>query len=53
MFEHGGTGLYHTVEARVFRCAFDFCQGNQLQTAQLLDISRNVLRHRLKLHGML
>jgi sigma-54-specific transcriptional regulator len=53
VFERGGAGLYNEIEARVVRCAFEYCQNNQLQTAKLLGISRNILRHRLKLYGLL
>ncbi len=53
VFERGGDALYSEIEARVVRCAFEYCQNNQLQTAKLLGISRNILRHRLKLYGML
>ncbi len=53
IFERGGDELYAELERRMIRCAFDYCQQNQLQTAKLLGISRNILRHRLKLYGML
>jgi len=53
LFESNGDELFATIEARVVRCAFEFCQRNQLQTARLLGISRNILRHRLKLYGLL
>jgi len=53
IFEGNGKNLYAEVESRVVRCAFEYCQSNQLQTARLLGISRNILRHRLKLYGML
>jgi sigma-54 dependent transcriptional regulator len=53
IFDGNGKNLYADIEARVVRCAFEYCQNNQLQTARLLGISRNILRHRLKLYGML
>jgi len=53
LFESDAKNLYADIEARVVRCAFEYCQKNQLQTARLLGISRNILRHRLKLYGML
>jgi sigma-54-specific transcriptional regulator len=53
LFETGGNDLFADIEARLFRCAFDYCHGNQVQTAQMLGISRNILRHRLKQYGML
>ena len=45
--------LFDIVEGTVIRTAYEFCEGNQVQTANLLDISRNVLRHKLALYGML
>lgn len=53
LFETNARNLYSDIEARVVRCAFEYCQHNQLQTAKLLGVSRNILRHRLKLYGML
>lgn len=45
--------LFDIIEETVIRTAFEFCEENQVQTARLLDISRNVLRHKLALYGML
>jgi sigma-54-specific transcriptional regulator len=45
--------LFEILEETVIRTAFNFCEGNQVQTARLLDISRNVLRHKLGFYGML
>lgn len=45
--------LFEIIEETVIRTAFEFCEENQVQTARLLDISRNVLRHKLALYGML
>ncbi len=45
--------LFDVIEETVIRTAFQYCEGNQVQTARLLDISRNVLRHKLSLYGML
>ncbi len=45
--------LFELIEETVIRTVFEFCEQNQVQTARLLDISRNVLRHRLALYGML
>lgn len=53
LFDSNAKDLFADIEARVIRCAFEYCQNNQLQTAKLLGISRNILRHRLKLYGML
>ena len=45
--------LFDIIEETVIRTAFQFCEENQVQTARVLDISRNVLRHKLSLYGML
>jgi sigma-54-specific transcriptional regulator len=45
--------LFEMLEETIIRTAFGFCEENQVQTARLLDISRNVLRHKLGLYGML
>ncbi|MGZ5008367.1 MAG: sigma-54 interaction domain-containing protein [Methylobacter sp.] len=45
--------LFDIIEETVIRTAFEFCEENQVQTARLLDISRNVLRHKLGLYGLL
>jgi sigma-54 dependent transcriptional regulator len=51
--EQAPSKLFDIVEETVIRTAFHFCEENQVQTARLLDISRNVLRHKLGLYGML
>jgi sigma-54-specific transcriptional regulator len=45
--------LFELIEETVIRTALDFCEQNQVQTSRLLDISRNVLRHRMALYGLL
>lgn len=45
--------MFELIEESVVRTAFEFCEENQVQTAKLLGISRNVLRHKLALYGML
>jgi sigma-54-specific transcriptional regulator len=45
--------LFELIEATVLRTALEFCEQNQVQTARLLAISRNVLRHRMALYGLL
>ena len=45
--------LFEIIEETVIRTAFEYCEENQVQTARLLDISRNVLRYKLGLYGML
>ncbi len=37
----------------MFRAAYRFCHGNQLQTGRLLGISRNIVRARLEKIGEL
>jgi sigma-54-specific transcriptional regulator len=47
LFEDGRPGLYAEIEAAVIKTAYEFCHRNQLQTARLLGISRNIVRARL------
>lgn len=47
LFEEGRPDLYQWIEDTVMRSAFQYCQQNQLQTARLLGISRNIVRARL------
>ena len=47
LFEEGGDDLHRRVEHAIMRSAYAFCDRNQLQTARLLGISRNVVRARL------
>jgi sigma-54-specific transcriptional regulator len=53
LYEHAPPGLFELIEETVIRTAFQYCEQNQVQTARLLGISRNILRHRLALYGML
>jgi sigma-54-specific transcriptional regulator len=46
-FEEGGGDLYETIEGYVMRTAYEYCHRNQLETARLLGISRNIVRARL------
>jgi sigma-54-specific transcriptional regulator len=46
-FEQGGPHLYERIEEAVMRAAYRYCENNQLQTARLLGISRNIVRARL------
>jgi sigma-54 dependent transcriptional regulator len=46
-FKRGGGALDETIEAYVIRTAYEFCHRNQLETARLLGISRNIVRARL------
>jgi sigma-54-specific transcriptional regulator len=45
--------LYTQVEETLIRRAFEHCDGNQVRTARVLGISRNVLRAQLKRFGLL
>lgn len=47
LFELGVDNLYSRVEETLMRTAYLHCERNQLQTARLLGISRNVVRARL------
>lgn len=47
LFNESHDRLFDTIEETVTRTAFEFCHRNQVQTAKLLGISRNVLRSRL------
>jgi len=51
IFETPGPGLFERIEATVVRSAYAHTQKNQLATARLLGISRNVVRARLLQHG--
>jgi sigma-54-specific transcriptional regulator len=47
LYEQNLPELHRRIEETVMRTAFRFCHRNQLQTARLLGISRNVVRARL------
>jgi sigma-54-specific transcriptional regulator len=47
LFEQNLPNLYQQIEERVMKAAHQYCERNQLQTARLLGISRNVVRARL------
>jgi sigma-54-specific transcriptional regulator len=51
LFEQGEADLYLRVEGALMRTAYRFCERNQVQTAKLLGISRNIVRARLAAHG--
>ncbi len=53
LLEQNPPDLYQQVEEALFRTAYRFCDRNQLQTARLLGISRNVVRARLIQFGEL
>jgi sigma-54-specific transcriptional regulator len=47
VIDRGGDELHARIDRLVLRVAFEICERNQVQTAKLLGISRNVLRARL------
>lgn len=53
LYERTPPKLYELIEETLIRTAFEYCEQNQVQTAKLLDISRNVLRHRMGLYNIL
>lgn len=53
LFEEDHPDLYARLEHAIMRTAYQYCQNNQLQTARLLGISRNIVRARLIQYGEL
>ncbi|MET0339648.1 MAG: aliphatic sulfonate ABC transporter substrate-binding protein [Polyangiales bacterium] len=51
LYELEPANLHELIEETVFRSAYRYCGANQLQTARLLGISRNVVRARLMQFG--
>jgi aliphatic sulfonates family ABC transporter substrate-binding protein len=47
LFEQNLHNLHEYIESAVMRAAYRYCHNNQLQTARLLGVSRNVVRARL------
>jgi aliphatic sulfonates family ABC transporter substrate-binding protein len=47
LFEQNVPNLHEYIESAVMRSAYRYCHNNQLQTARLLGVSRNVVRARL------
>jgi DNA-binding NtrC family response regulator len=47
LFQQYNGQVYKTVEQQLFRTAYHYCHQNQMKTAQLLGISRNILRAKL------
>lgn len=52
-FEKGIENLDEQLEAEITKAAYEYCHHNQLHTAKLLGISRNIARARLIKHGLL
>jgi sigma-54-specific transcriptional regulator len=53
LFENGHPDLYAEIETAITRTAYEFCHRNQVQTARLLGISRNIVRAKLMQCGEL
>ncbi|MDR1662763.1 MAG: sigma-54 dependent transcriptional regulator [Azoarcus sp.] len=53
LFDAGYPAIYEHMEEMLVRQAFAYCNGNQVKTAALLGISRNVVRALLKRFGLL
>ena len=47
LFERGSSNLYDHIEGAVVAAAYAYCHRNQVQTAKLLGLSRNIVRARL------
>jgi DNA-binding NtrC family response regulator len=52
-FAAPGNNLFRDIERRLVEDAFRYCNENQVRTAELLGISRNVVRTLLKRYGLL
>jgi DNA-binding NtrC family response regulator len=52
LYQEGRPGLWQHIEETVFRTAYAFCEGNQVQTSRLLDLSRNIVRARTAQFGI-
>jgi DNA-binding NtrC family response regulator len=52
-FDAPGTSLLRDVERRLVEDAFVYCDSNQVRTAELLGVSRNVVRTLLKRYGLI
>ncbi|MEK8032584.1 sigma 54-interacting transcriptional regulator [Ideonella sp. DXS29W] len=53
LFEQDGGRVYERVEEALLRAAYRHCHRNQVQTAHLLGLSRNIVRARLAKIGLL
>jgi DNA-binding NtrC family response regulator len=53
LFEGNQEKLFERIEAAVMESAWEYCHRNQVQSARLLGISRNILRARLIREGMI
>ncbi len=46
-FEEGKDNMYEFFEDTIIRAAYNYCHNNQVQTAKLLGLSRNIVRAKL------
>jgi len=53
LFEQNVPHLYESLTETIVRAAYRYCKSNQVQTARLLGISRNILRSQLKNFGLI
>ncbi|MGQ0557566.1 MAG: sigma-54 interaction domain-containing protein [Nitrospiraceae bacterium] len=55
LFERSSSGasLYRLIDETVVRRAYEYCEQNQVRTARLLGISRNIVRDRLIRYDLL
>jgi DNA-binding NtrC family response regulator len=53
LFESDTADVYDHVSTQLIHAALDYCNGNQVQTARLLGISRNILRAHLARMGVI
>jgi sigma-54 dependent transcriptional regulator len=53
LFEQGRPALYAEMESAITRTAYEYCHRNQVQTARLLGVSRNIIRAKLMQCGEL
>jgi sigma-54-specific transcriptional regulator len=53
LFAQNAPNLYESLTATIVRTAYRYCRNNQVQTAHLLGISRNILRSHLKQLGLI
>lgn len=47
LFELGPENLYEHIEDTMVKAAYNYCHNNQVQTAKLLGVSRNIIRAKL------
>lgn len=53
LFEQNAPNLYDSLAEMIIRTAYRYCKNNQVQTARLLGVSRNILRSQLKYFGLI